>query len=169
MGAFSFSVSRSFVAVSAFYNVSFILLWTVERLRWRGYKSSQIRYKAEHHNLVQRGKGWSGFSKVGRIRKESEEGLSLFSGSRLVIGLRTQGNIHLFSEMYSCLAQSPSTFVIVMTTYYCQSIEEALRRAKKAGKKPGSFFGGITLRSGRRGFAIYREGKVVEQYTFIGR
>ena len=30
------------------------------------------------------------------------------------------------------------------------------------------FAGGITLRSGRRGFAIYREGKVIEQYTFVG-
>ena len=28
--------------------------------------------------------------------------------------------------------------------------------------------GGITLRSGRRGFAIYREGKVIEQYTAMG-
>jgi len=58
-----------------------------------------------------------------------------------------------------------------MTTYYCSTIEEALRRVKKAVKvvNPGCYFGGITLRSGRRGFAIYREGKVVEQYTFIGR
>ena len=54
-----------------------------------------------------------------------------------------------------------------MTTYYCHSLEEALRRAKKAGKKPGCFFAGITLRSGKRGFAIYREGKVVEQYSFV--
>ena len=29
--------------------------------------------------------------------------------------------------------------------------------------------GGITLRSGRRGFAVYRDGKVVAQYTAIGR
>ena len=29
--------------------------------------------------------------------------------------------------------------------------------------------GGITLRSGRRGFAIYKDGKVIEQYTVIGR
>ena len=29
--------------------------------------------------------------------------------------------------------------------------------------------GGITLKSGRRGFAVYRDGKVVAQYTAIGR
>lgn len=55
-----------------------------------------------------------------------------------------------------------------MVTYYCQTIEEALRRAKAAGKQPGCFYGGITLRSGRRGFAIYKDGKVVEQYTSLG-
>ena len=56
-----------------------------------------------------------------------------------------------------------------MTTYYCPNMEEALRRAKKAGREAGCYYGGITLRSGRRGFAVYRDGKVVEQYTFIGR
>jgi len=55
-----------------------------------------------------------------------------------------------------------------MTTYYCPSIEEALKRAKKAGKRPGCFFGGIVLKSGKRGFAIYFEGKVVEQYSVMG-
>ena len=51
-----------------------------------------------------------------------------------------------------------------MTTYYCPNMEEVLRRVKRAVKVayPGCYFGGITLRSGRRGFAIYREGKVVE-------
>lgn len=65
------------------------------------------------------------------------------------------------------LAYSLPTFVAVMTTYYCTTIEEALRRVKRAVKTlyPGSYFGGITLRSGRRGFAIYREGKIVVQYT----
>ena len=47
-------------------------------------------------------------------------------------------------------------------------MEEALRRAKKAGREPGCYFGGITLRSGRRGFAVYRDGKVVAQFTAIG-
>jgi hypothetical protein len=51
--------------------------------------------------------------------------------------------------------------------YYCISIEEALRRAKNAGKKPGCYFGGITLPSGRKGFAIYKEGKIIEKYTAI--
>ena len=72
-------------------------------------------------------------------------------------------------KMYHSLAHITSTFTTDMTTYYCHTLEEALRRAKKAGKRPGCFFGGITLRSGKRGFAVYREGKVIEQYTFIGR
>ena len=56
-----------------------------------------------------------------------------------------------------------------MVTYYCISIEEALRRAKAAGKKPGCYYGGITLPSGKKGFAIYREGKVIERYSVIMR
>ena len=72
--------------------------------------------------------------------------------------------------LYPTLAISLSTFAD-MTTYYCITIEEALRRVKRAVKVayPGCYFGGVTLRSGRRGFAVYREGKVIEQYTFIGR
>jgi hypothetical protein len=56
-----------------------------------------------------------------------------------------------------------------MVTYYCISFEEALRRAKIAGKQPGCYYGGITLRSGKKGFAIYKEGKVVEQYSVINK
>ena len=52
-----------------------------------------------------------------------------------------------------------------MVTYYCISLEEALRRAKAAGKQPGCYYGGIILPSGRRGFAVYKDGKAVEQYT----
>ena len=48
-------------------------------------------------------------------------------------------------------------------------MEEALRRAKKAGRETGCYYGGIILRSGRRGFAVYRDGKVVAQYTAMGR
>ena len=64
------------------------------------------------------------------------------------------------------MAQAPAIFA-GMVTYYCYSSEEALRRAKIAGKQPGCYFGGITLKSGRKGFAIYREGKVVERYSVI--
>jgi len=56
-----------------------------------------------------------------------------------------------------------------MVTYYCISFEEALRRAKLAGKTPGCYYGGITLRSGKKGFAIYKEGKVVEQYSVLNK
>lgn len=52
-----------------------------------------------------------------------------------------------------------------MVTHYCSSLEEALRRAKAAGKAPGCHYGGIVLPCGRRAFAIYREGKVIERYT----
>ena len=52
-----------------------------------------------------------------------------------------------------------------MTTYYCPNIEEALRRAKKAGREAGCYFGGITLRGGQRGFAVYRDGTVIAQDT----
>ena len=76
--------------------------------------------------------------------------------------------MHVSFSLYFTLAISPSTFAD-MTTYYCHTLEEALRRAKIAGKRPGCFYGGITLKSGKRGFAIYREGKVIEQYSVIGR
>jgi hypothetical protein len=67
------------------------------------------------------------------------------------------------------LAISPVIFALDMTTFYCHSLEEALKRAKKAGKRPGCHFDGIVLKSGKRGFAIYKEGKVIEQYSVIGR
>lgn len=70
--------------------------------------------------------------------------------------------------MYHPLAISRVIFASDMTTYYCHSLEEALRRAKKAGKRPGCFYGGIVMRSGKKGFAIYRDGKVIEQYSVIG-
>ena len=54
-----------------------------------------------------------------------------------------------------------------MTTYYFKNPEEALKRAKAAGKQPGCWYGGITLRSGKKGWAIYKGGKVVEIYAVI--
>ena len=79
------------------------------------------------------------------------------------------GGVLFLFPLCPTLAISLSTFAD-MTTYYCTTIEEALRRVKRAVKVayPGCYFGGITLRSGRRGFAIYREGKVIEQYTAMG-
>ena len=71
--------------------------------------------------------------------------------------------------LYSPLAHFAPTFTAEMTTYYYRTLEEALKRAKAAGKRPGYHFGGIALRSGKKGFAIYREGKVVEQYSVIER
>ena len=54
-----------------------------------------------------------------------------------------------------------------MVTYYFKNSEEALRRAKAAGKKPGCWYGGITLRSGKKGWAVYKDGKMVEQYAVM--
>ncbi len=54
-----------------------------------------------------------------------------------------------------------------MTTYYYKNPEEALKKAKAAGKQPGYWYGGITLPSGKRGWAIYKGGKVVEQYAVM--
>ena len=62
------------------------------------------------------------------------------------------------------LALAPFIFGGVIT-HYCSTLEEALRRAKAAGKVPGCHYGGIVLPSGKKGFAIYREGKVIERYT----
>lgn len=66
------------------------------------------------------------------------------------------------------LAQAPAIFGS-MVIYYCISLEEALRRAKIAGKKPGCYYGGITLPNGKKGFAIYCAGKVIEKYTVMGK
>ena len=53
----------------------------------------------------------------------------------------------------------------MLTTYYFNDPEEALRRAKAAGKHPGRFFGGIALPSGKRAFAVYELGEIVERYA----
>lgn len=54
-----------------------------------------------------------------------------------------------------------------MTTFYFKNPEEALKRAKAAGKQPGCWWGGITLPSGKHGWAIYKGSKVVEQYAIM--
>ena len=59
------------------------------------------------------------------------------------------------------------SYLAAMTTYYFKNPEEALKWAKAAGKKPGYWYGGITLRSGKKGWAIYKGGKVVEMYAVI--
>ena len=67
------------------------------------------------------------------------------------------------------LAISQVIFASDMTIYYCQNLEEALKRAKAAGKRPGCRYCGIVLKNGKSGFAIYKEGIVIEQYSVIGR
>ena len=71
--------------------------------------------------------------------------------------------------MCSTLAHLAPTFTAEMTTYYYRTLEEALKKANAAGKRLGCWYGGIVLRSGRRGFAVYKEGKVVEQYSVMGK
>ena len=46
---------------------------------------------------------------------------------------------------------SCSRYLRGMVTYYCISLEEALRRAKTAGKQLGCYYGDITLRGGKKG------------------
>lgn len=53
----------------------------------------------------------------------------------------------------------------VMTTYYYKNQEDALRRAKLAAKQQGCYYVGITLPSGKKGWAIYKYGKVIAMYA----
>ena len=54
----------------------------------------------------------------------------------------------------------------MIITHYCQTPEEALKKAKLAGKQPGCEFWGITV-SGRKGFAVYKNGTLVERYVAV--
>lgn len=60
-------------------------------------------------------------------------------------------------------------YLAAVITYYYKNPEEALKRAKAAGQQPGCWYGGITLRSGKKGWAIYKDGKVVEMYAVTQR
>ena len=60
-----------------------------------------------------------------------------------------------------------NTYLAAVTTYYFRNPEEALKRAKAAGKRPGYWYGGITLPSGKKGWAIYKGGRVIEQYAVM--
>ena len=61
------------------------------------------------------------------------------------------------------MAHSPSIFA-AMITHYCQTLEEALKKAKQAGKQPGCEFWGKTFPDGKKGFAVYKNGTLVERY-----
>ena len=78
-------------------------------------------------------------------------------------------DLHCIGEGLLLVVLSFGISRFIFASRYCHSLEEALKRAKKAGKSPGCFFGGIVLKSGKMGFAIYRDGKVIEQYSVIGR
>jgi len=54
-----------------------------------------------------------------------------------------------------------------MITHYCRTQEDALKQAKQAGKQPGCYFGGITFPNGRKGFAVYKNGTLVERYAVL--
>ena len=59
-----------------------------------------------------------------------------------------------------------AVYLCLMTTYYYSTIEEALRQARLSARRPGRHYGGITLPSGRRGFAVYEGTTVVERYSY---
>ena len=61
----------------------------------------------------------------------------------------------------------PSFTFTAMTTYYFKKQEDALKKAKQAGKQPNTVFGGITLPNGRIGFNVYKNGSLVERYMVI--
>ena len=42
-------------------------------------------------------------------------------------------------------------------------------QAKAAGKMPGCHYGGIMLPNGKKGFAVYREGKAIGWYSVWGK
>ena len=50
-----------------------------------------------------------------------------------------------------------------MITHYCQTQEDALKKAKQAGRQEGCEYWGINV-SGKKGFAVYKNGKLVERY-----
>lgn len=52
-------------------------------------------------------------------------------------------------------------YLAAVITYYFNNPEDALKRAKAAGKQPGCWWGGITLPSGKKGWAIYKDGKEI--------
>jgi hypothetical protein len=52
-----------------------------------------------------------------------------------------------------------------MITHYCRSLEDALKKAKLAGKQPGCEYMGIILHTGKKGFAVYKNGKLMERYV----
>ena len=56
---------------------------------------------------------------------------------------------------------------MAMTMYYFRLSEMALKQAKAVGKKNSCWRSGITLPSGKKGWAIYKNGKVVEQYAVM--
>ena len=79
--------------------------------------------------------------------------------TRLHVAEQINDLVTMVDKTYSYLA--------AMTTYYFKNPEEALKRAKAAGKELGYWYGGITLPSGKKGWAIYNGGKVVEQYAVM--
>jgi len=54
----------------------------------------------------------------------------------------------------------------MIITHYCRTQEDALKQAKQAVKQPGCEFWGITV-SGKKGFAVYRNGFLVERIISI--
>ncbi len=63
-----------------------------------------------------------------------------------------------------CFGTSSHYLRSMIITHYCRTQEDALKRAKQAGKQLGCYYGGITLPNGRKGFAVYKNGKMVERY-----
>lgn len=82
-----------------------------------------------------------------------------------------EGRLYVSKQIIDLVTKGGKTrsYLAAMITYYFKNPEEALKRVKAEGKKPGCWYGGITLRSGKKGWAVYRDGKEVERYAVIKR
>lgn len=80
-----------------------------------------------------------------------------------------EGRLYVFEQIIDAVTLVGKTYLYLatMTTYYFKNPEEALKRAKAAGKRPGYWWCGITLPSGKKGWAIYKGGTVVEMYAVM--
>ena len=59
-------------------------------------------------------------------------------------------DLHCIGEGLLLVVLSFGISRFIFASRYCHSLEEALKRAKKAGKRPGCFYGGIVLKNGHK-------------------
>ena len=82
-----------------------------------------------------------------------------------------EGRLYVSKQIIDLVTMVGKTFsyLAAMITYYFKNPEEALKRVKAAAKQPGCHYSGITLPSGKKGWALYRDGKEIERFTVMNR